>query len=72
MSGSNTVSRICICLDVLLRYILNRDRDVKLEGSVKAQILFQSLVIRLKYDELYVLHKGVSKYLLLKALRVRP
>ena len=47
MSGSNTVSRIC--LYVLLRYILNGDGDVKLEGSFKVQILFQSLVIRLKY-----------------------
>ena len=59
---------------VLLRYILNDDGDLKLEGSIKLQILFQSLAIRLKYDELYVqvLHNGVSKYLVRKHAAIHP
>ena len=74
MSGSYTVSRICLYL--ILRYSLKDDGDVKLEGSIETQILFHNLTTRLKYDELYVqvLHNGVSKYLQLdlNALRVRP
>ena len=61
-----------MCLYALLRYILNDDRDGKLEGSIRLQILFYILIIRLKYDKLYVevLHNGVSKYLLLNVLLV--
>ena len=51
MSGSNTVSRICLYL--ILRYSLKDDGDVKLEGSIKRQTLFHNLITRLKYDELY-------------------
>ena len=72
MSGSNTVSRICLYL--ILRYSLKDDGDVNLEGSIETQTLFHNLTTRLKYDELYVqvLHNGVSKYLELNALRVHP
>ena len=57
-----------------MRYTLKDDGDVKLKGSIKRQTLFHNLTTRLKYDELYVqvLHNGVSKYLELNALRVRP